>query len=128
MSWQPVSTTRAGQPRGAYSQGAVVGDLLFITGCIPIDPIEGHILGTDVAEQTNATLDNIESILREAGRRLSDVVKCTVYLADTAMFTAFNEAYARRFSAPYPVRTTIGADLRHIPGALLEIDAIATSH
>jgi 2-iminobutanoate/2-iminopropanoate deaminase len=119
-----VLRTDATTPLGAYSQGWIAGDLIFVTGCGPIGP-DGTLKGTTVAEQTDVTIDNLEAILRAGGASLADVVKSTVHLLDTSMFREYDEVYAKRFAEPRPARTTVGSDLRQVPGMLIEMDVIA---
>lgn len=120
-----IQSTKGAPPRGAYSQGWRAGDFLFVTGTGPSDPASGAIVGDTIERQTEQTIDNISAILEAGGASLSDVVKVTVHLSDTSLFARYNAVYARRFSQPYPVRTTVGSDLGHAPGMLIEIDCIA---
>jgi len=121
-----VIQTKCGQaPQGAYSQGWRAGDFIFVTGTGPVDPQRGALAGESIEEQTEQVITNMESVLAADGASLADVVKVTVHLSDTALFTRYNAVYARRFSAPYPVRTTVGSDLRQLPGMLIETDCIA---
>lgn len=119
-----IQTDKGAPPRGAYSQGWRAGDFIFVTGTGPIDS-DGTVKGETIEEQTEATIDNIEVILRSAGATLDDVVKVSAHLLDTSLFPRYNAVYARRFRKPYPARTTVGSDLRLVPGMLIEIDAIA---
>jgi 2-iminobutanoate/2-iminopropanoate deaminase len=112
MAKYEIRSKRGAPPQGAYSQGWHAGDFIFVMG----DTIE---------QQTDQTIDNISAILEADGASLQDVVKVTVHLADTGLFARYNAVYARRFSKPYPVRTTVGSDLGHSPGMLIEIDCIA---
>lgn len=125
MAKYVVQSKRGAPPRGAYSQGWRAGDFLFVTGTGPIDPSTGEIVGNSIEQQTEQTIDNISAILEADGASLSDVVKATVHLSDTSLFARYNAVYARRFTQPYPVRTTVGSDLRHAPGMLIEVDCIA---
>lgn len=125
MAKYPIHSQQGAPPRGAYSQGWRAGDFLFVTGTGPVDPATGKITGGNIEEQTHLTIDNIVAVLEADGASLADVVKVNVHLGDTSMFARFNAAYAKRFSAPYPVRTTVGSDLRHGPGMMIEIDCIA---
>jgi 2-iminobutanoate/2-iminopropanoate deaminase len=122
-----IQAKRGAPPQGAYSQGWRAGDFIFVTGTGPIDPSTGKLAGDTIEQQTDLTIDNLAAILEADGASLSDVVKATVHLSDTGLFARYNAVYARRFSKPYPVRTTVGSDLGHSPGMLIEIDCIAYS-
>lgn len=98
---------------------------MFVTGTGPIDPDSGKLVGDTIEGQTEQTIDNIAAILDADGASLGDVVKVTVHLSDTSLFKRYNEVYSRRFSRPFPVRTTVGSDLGHAPGMLIEMDCIA---
>ena len=125
MSKHVIQSKRGAPPQGAYSQGWRAGDFVFVTGTGPIDPVTGTLVGEDIERQTERTIDNIEAILGAEGATLADVVKSTVHLSNTGLFARYNAVYARRFVKPYPVRTTVGSDLGHTPGMLVEIDCIA---
>src|ERR1700736_5573839 len=125
MAKYEIQTKRGAPPRGAYSQGWRAGDFIFVTGTGPIDPATGNLVGDTIEQQTELTIDNISAILEADGASLRDVVKVTVHLSDTALFARYNAVYARRFAKPYPVRTTVGSDLGHSPGMLVEMDCIA---
>lgn len=125
MSKHVIQTTKGAPPQGAYSQGWRAGDFIFVTGTGPVDPVTGKLVGDDIERQTEQTIDNIVSILEAEGASLTDVVKVTVHLSTTSLFARYNAVYAKRFAKPYPVRTTVGSDLGHSPGMLIEIDCIA---
>ncbi len=125
MGKHVIQSKRGAPPQGAYSQGWRAGDFIFVTGTGPIDPVKGKLVGTEIEQQTEQTIDNIEAILAAEGATLGDVVKSTVHLSDTGLFARYNAVYAKRFTKPYPVRTTVGSDLGHTPGMLVEIDCIA---
>jgi 2-iminobutanoate/2-iminopropanoate deaminase len=125
MAKYEIQSQRGAPPQGAYSQGWRAGDFIFVTGTGPIDPVTGKLAGDTIEQQTELTIDNISAILEADGASLRDVVKATVHLSDTSLFARYNAVYARRFSKPYPVRTTVGSDLGHSPGMLVEIDCIA---
>ena len=127
MAKHVIQTKRGAPPGGAYSQGWRVGDFLFVTGTGPIDPVTGKLAGDSIEQQTELTIDNLSAILEADGASLHDVVKVSAYLSDTSLFARYNAVYARRFSRPYPVRTTVGSDLGHTPGMLIEIDCVAYS-
>jgi 2-iminobutanoate/2-iminopropanoate deaminase len=122
-----IQTKRGAPPRGAYAQGWRAGDFVFVTGTGPIDPVSNELVGDTIEQQTEQTIDNIAAILEADGVSLSDVVKVNAHLSDTSLFARYNAVYAQRFSRPYPVRTTVGSDLGHTPGMLIEIDCIAYS-
>jgi 2-iminobutanoate/2-iminopropanoate deaminase len=125
MSKHLIQTKQAPAPLGAYSQGWRAGDFIFVTGTGPIDPASGELVGSDIEQQTDRTIDNIAAILAADGATLNEVVKVNVHLGDTSLFARYNAVYAKRFTRPYPVRTTVGSDLGHTPGMLIEIDCIA---
>ena len=125
MAKYVIQSKKGAPPRGAYSQGWRAGDFIFVTGTGPIDPSTGQLVGNDIEQQSEQTIDNVAAILEADGASLADVVKVTVHLSDTSLFARYNTVYARRFSQPYPVRTTVGSDLGHTPGMLIEIDCIA---
>jgi reactive intermediate/imine deaminase len=123
---RPVSTSSAKQPLGAYSQAVIEDDLVFLSSCTaPADPDTGEV-ATTLAGQTEAVIGNIRRVLEAAGTSLDRVVKTTVYLADATAFPEFDAVYRSMFEEPRPARTTVGASLAHVPGALIAMDAIAT--
>jgi len=125
MAKYVIQTTKGAAPQGAYSQGWRAGDFIFVTGTGPVDAATGKLAGDTIEAQTEQVITNMESVLAADSATLADVVKVTVHLSDTALFARYNAVYARRFSAPYPVRTTVGSDLRQLPGMLIEADCIA---
>ncbi|HEY3972663.1 MAG TPA: Rid family hydrolase [Candidatus Sulfotelmatobacter sp.] len=125
MAKYVIQTTKGTAPQGAYSQGWRAGDFIFVTGTGPLDAKTGKLAGESIEEQTEQVISNMESVLAADHATLADVVKVTVHLSDTALFARYNAVYARRFAAPYPVRTTVGSDLRQLPGMLIEADCIA---
>jgi 2-iminobutanoate/2-iminopropanoate deaminase len=125
MAKYVIHSKRGAPPQGAYSQGWRAGDFIFVTGTGPINPATGKLAGDTIEQQTEQTIDNMLSILEADGASLADVVKVTAHLSDTGLFARYNAVYARRFSKPYPVRTTVGSDLGHAPGMLVELDCIA---
>jgi reactive intermediate/imine deaminase len=119
-----VSTPRAPAAIGPYSQAIVAGDLVFVSGQIPLDPLTGQLVGGDVSVQAERVLTNLIAVLAAAGCSAGDVVRTTIYLVDLTQFAAVNEVYARFFDAPYPARSTV--QVAALPrAALIEIDAIA---
>jgi 2-iminobutanoate/2-iminopropanoate deaminase len=119
-----VHTEDAPAAIGPYSQGIIVGDLVFTAGQIPLDPPTMQIVGADIAEQTDRALKNLSAILESAGASLSTVVKTTVFLADMGEFAAMNEVYARWFGEHRPARSAV--EVSRLPkDAKVEIEAIA---
>ena len=119
-----IQTSEAPAAIGPYSQAVVVGEWVFASGQIPIDPGTGELIDGGIAEQTECVMKNLSAVLREAGASLDRVVKTTVYLADMGTFGEMNEVYARHFGDHRPARATVQA------GALpknvgVEIDVIA---
>ena len=120
----PIHTPNAPAAIGPYSQAVQAGNMLFVSGQIPVDPATGAFAGADIATQTRQSLTNVKNILEAAGFSLADVVKTTVLLADIADFTAMNAIYAEFFAAPCPARACFA--VKDLPkGALVEIEAIA---
>jgi len=125
MAKYVIQTTKGAAPQGAYSQGWRAGDFIFVTGTGPVDANTGKLSGSSIEEQTELVISNMESVLAADGASLADVIKVTVHLSDPALFGRYNMVYARRFSRPYPVRTTVGSDLSSLLGMLIEADCIA---
>ena len=108
---------------GPYSQAIRAGELLFVSGQVPLDPATGELIEGDVAAQTHRVLQSLEAIVRAAGATLDDVVKTTVYLADMNDFVAMNRVYATFFADPAPARAAV--QVARLPkDAQVEIDAI----
>jgi 2-iminobutanoate/2-iminopropanoate deaminase len=119
-----VSSERAPQAVGPYAPAVRVGEFLFCSGQVGLDPATGALVGETVADQTAQVLRNLAAVLEAAGAGLSDVVKTTVFLTDMARFGELNEVYARHFTAPFPARSTVAVGA--LPkGALVEIEAVA---
>src|SRR6202140_2759465 len=125
MAKYEIQSKRGAPPRGAYSQGWRAGEFIFVTGTGPRDPVSGELVGDTIEEETERTVDDMAAIVEGGGASLRDVVKVTVHLSDTRLFARYNAVYARRFLKPYPVRTTVGSDLGHSPGMLIEMDCVA---
>ena len=118
-----ISTDKAPAAIGPYSQALDTGNMLFISGQIPIDPATGT-MPESVEEQAKQVLTNITNILAEAGLTMANVVKTTVFLSDLNDFAAVNEVYASFFAEPYPARSCV--QVAAIPkGAKVEIETIA---
>ncbi len=120
----PIHTPNAPAAIGPYSQAIEVGDLIFVSGQIPVDPATGAFAGDDITSQTHQSLKNLRAILEEAGSGLGKVVKTTVFLQDMNDFAAMNAVYAQYFSEPYPARAAV--QVGRLPkDALVEIECIA---
>lgn len=119
-----ISTTNAPAAIGPYSQAIKVGELVFVSGQLPIDPATGAFAEGGIKELTRQSLTNMKAILEEAGTSMGNVVKTTVFLADMNDFSAMNEVYAEFFAAPFPARSAVA--VKTLPkGALVEIECIA---
>lgn len=122
-----IATTRAPAAIGPYSQAVRIGDLIFTSGQVALDPATGTLIGGGIREQTTRVLENLEAVLNAAGLTMADVVKTTVFLKNMSDFAAMNEVYAS-YLAPEgvvpPARSTI--EVARLPkDALVEIDLIA---
>jgi 2-iminobutanoate/2-iminopropanoate deaminase len=119
-----VATAGAPKAIGPYSQGIVVGGLVYTAGQTPLDPATGEMVAGGIAEQTARALENIRAILDGAGSGMGQVVKTTVFLTDMADFAEMNATYAQAFGDHRPVRSTVA--VKALPrGARVEIEAIA---
>jgi 2-iminobutanoate/2-iminopropanoate deaminase len=122
---QAVSSPDAPKAIGPYSQAVRAGQLLFVSGQVPLDPATGQIVAGDIETQTRRVFDNLAAVLKAGGRSFADVVRTTVFLADMDDFTAVNGVYGTYFSAPYPARATV--QVARLPkDARVEIDVIAS--
>jgi 2-iminobutanoate/2-iminopropanoate deaminase len=117
-----IVTDKAPQGRGPFPQAVRVGELVFVSGQGPLDPLANAPIAGSFSEQVTRTLDNIEAVLTAAGLGLADIAKATVYLTDLRNVAEFNAIYQSRIPAPYPARTLVQAVLRGID---VEIDVIA---
>ena len=121
---QVISTKKAPAAIGPYSQAIQVGNLVYTSGQIPIDPATGTFVEGAIKEQTRQSLTNVKAILEEAGLSMSNVVKTTVFMADMNDFADMNAVYAEFFSEPYPARSAVA--VKTLPkSALVEIEVIA---
>ena len=122
---QAISNPDAPNPGGAYSPALRAGDLLFMSGQIPIDPTTGQLVQGDTAIQVRRVMDNLGLLLKAAGLSFDHVVRTTVFLADMNDFAVVNEVYAGYFTEPRPARATV--QVARLPrDARIEIDAIAS--
>ena len=121
---QRISTKKAPAAIGPYSQAIQVGNLVYTSGQIPIDPATGAFAEGGIKEQTRQSLTNVKAILEEAGLSMSNVVKTTVFMADMGDFAEMNAVYAEFFTEPYPARSAVA--VKTLPkGALVEIEVVA---
>jgi 2-iminobutanoate/2-iminopropanoate deaminase len=119
-----ISTPKAPAAIGPYSQAIQVGNLIYTSGQIPIDPATGQLVEGGIKEQTRQSLNNIQAILQEAGLTMASVVKTTVFMADMADFAEMNSVYAEFFTEPYPARSAVA--VKTLPkNALVEIEVVA---
>jgi 2-iminobutanoate/2-iminopropanoate deaminase len=119
--------TPAGAPPaiGPYSPGLKVGNLLFLSGSIPLDPATGQVVAGDISAQATRVMENIKALLSAAGADFSNVVRTTVYMIDLGEFATMNEIYSKYFVKPYPARSTV--QVVKLPRDVrVEIDVIAT--
>jgi 2-iminobutanoate/2-iminopropanoate deaminase len=124
MTKQAILSQDAPAPIGPYSQAVRVGDWIFISGQIPIDPATGKMITGGVATQTKQVLQNLQAVLTAVGLNMDSIVKTTIYMTDLSMFAELNEVYANYFHPPFPARATVQVSALPM-GALVEIEAIA---
>ena len=119
-----ISTQKAPAAIGPYSQAIKVGNLIYTSGQIPIDPTTGVFVEGGIKEQTRQALTNVQTILEEAGLTMGNVVKTTVFMAEMNDFADMNTVYAEFFMEPYPARSAVA--VKTLPkGALVEIEVVA---
>ncbi len=124
MSKKAINTEKAPKAIGPYSQAIQVGNLIYTSGQLPINPTTGAFPEGGIKEQTRQSLRNIQAILEEAGLTMSNVVKTTVFLADMNDFADMNAIYAEFFTQPYPARSAVA--VKTLPkNALVEIEVVA---
>jgi 2-iminobutanoate/2-iminopropanoate deaminase len=119
-----IATDQAPKAIGPYSQAIRVGDVIYTSGQIALDPATGALVEGDFAAQAHRVFENLKAVLTAGGTGFSNVIKATVYLTDLANFVTLNEIYASYFGGTKPARTTVG--VAQLPkGGLVEIDLIA---
>ena len=124
MSRSIVNTSKAPAPVGPYSQAVRCGNLLFVSGQVPIDPESGELVLNSFAEQCHRVLLNLKIILEAGGSALGNVLKVTIYLQNLAQFNELNEIYSEYFDASKPARACV--EVSALPkGVAVEMDAIA---
>ena len=123
MAKQAIRTRDAPEAIGTYSQAIKVGETVFISGQIPLEPGTMSIVDEDIRAQTHRVFNNLAAVVREGGGNLDDIVKLTVFLTDLSHFAVVNEVMAEHFNPPYPARAAVGVSA--LPkGVPIEIDAI----
>jgi len=118
-----IATAKAPAAIGPYSQGVVCGNLLFISGQLPVDPKSGKLVPGDIGDKTRRIMENLQAIASEAGTRLDKAVKCTIFLTDLDDFKTVNAAYGEFFPATPPARSTVRVAALPL-GAPIEIEMI----
>jgi reactive intermediate/imine deaminase len=123
MSKQIISTAAAPAAIGVYSQAVRVGNTIWVSGQIPLDPVTQQLVAGDIEAQVRRVFDNLQAIVAAAGASLDDVVKATVFLIDLAHFALVNKIMAEYFREPYPARAAVG--VAALPrGAQIEVECI----
>ena len=118
-----VNTSSAPAAIGPYSQGVIAGNLLFVSGQIPINPTDGSLVSDSLESQANQVFQNLRAIIQEAGTSFEHVLKLTIYLTDLENFAAVNQVMEGYFNEPYPARATV--EVSRLPKDVeVEIDAI----
>ena len=116
-------TNNAPKAIGPYSQAIQWGDVVFVSGQIPLIPASGKLNNKTFNDQASQVIDNLEAICKEAGGGLNNILKLTIYLTDLTKFDAVNEIMSKRFSEPFPARATL--EISKLPkGVDIEMDAI----
>jgi 2-iminobutanoate/2-iminopropanoate deaminase len=124
MGKRVIQTEKAPKAMGPYSQAIQAGNLIFISGQIPLDPATGELVKGDIRQQTQQVLENIKGILESQEIKMEDVVKATIFLKDMGNFNQVNEVYATYFSSFPPARSTV--EVTRLPRDVeIEIETIA---
>ncbi|RYG05180.1 MAG: RidA family protein [Chitinophagaceae bacterium] len=125
MEKKIIQTNQAPAPIGPYSQAVQSGNLLFVSGQIPINPATGNIDATDVNGETTQVMENLKAVLSEAGYGFEHIVKTSIFLSDMSLFPAVNEIYGKYFTGDFPARETVA--VKGLPKAVnVEISVIAS--
>ncbi len=127
MTKKGIHTENAPAAIGPYQQAIRLGDWVFTSGQIALDPVSGDFVAGEIEQETELTLKNIEAILQAAGLSMDHVVKATVYLSDMNDFARMNRVYEKSFANSKPARACV--EVAALPkGAKVEIDVIAAAH
>tara|TARA_B110000046_G_C12898767_1_gene357595 strand:+ start:145 stop:549 length:405 start_codon:yes stop_codon:yes gene_type:complete len=125
MQREIISTKNAPQAIGTYSQAIKVGNTVYLSGQIPLNPKTMELIEGDISAQIMRVFDNLTAVANAAGGSLADISKLNIFLTDLTHFSLINEMMAKYFSEPYPARAAIG--VANLPkNALVEMDAIMT--
>ena len=119
-----VTAAGAAKAIGPYSPALKAGNMVFLSGSIPLDPVSGQLVAGGITEQTTRVMENIKALLAAAGADFNHVVRTTVFMIDLGEFAAMNEIYASYFTAPYPARSTVQV-VKLPKDVRVEIDVIA---
>ena len=121
---QPIHSNEAPNAIGPYSQAVRVGDTVYLSGQIPLDPQTMELVEGDIGARARRVFDNLAAVMQEANGSVSDIVKLTIYLVDLEQFGQVNEVMAEYFDAPFPSRATVA--VAALPkGAPIEVEAVA---
>lgn len=124
MEKKIINTSAAPAPIGPYNQATQFGNMLFVSGQIPMDPATGEIVTSGIQDETRKVLENVQAILTEAGMDFSHVLKSTIFITDMGQFAQINEVYGQFFTANEPARETV--QVAGLPrGVNVEISVIA---
>jgi 2-iminobutanoate/2-iminopropanoate deaminase len=120
-----IETQNAPKPIGPYSQAIAFGNMVWVSGCIALNPHSGAMADESLAAETHQVLKNLKAIVEASGSSMSKIVKTTIYLTDMGSFTAVNEIYGQYFKSPFPARETV--EIVALPkGARVEISCVAS--
>lgn len=123
MPRQAIHTDNAPAAIGPYSQAVRMGNTVYCSGQIPLDPASGELVEGDIAVQARRAFDNLKAVCAQAGGSFDDIARLGLYLTDLGQFAAVNAVMAEYFDAPYPARSTI--EVPALPkGAVFEVDAV----
>ena len=124
MSKKIIQSPEAPAPIGPYSQAVQVGDMLYVSGQIPLEATSGELINANITEETHQVMKNLEAILRAANTSFEQVVKCTIFIRDMEQFSTINEAYGQYFKENPPARETV--EVSRLPKDVnVEISCIA---
>jgi 2-iminobutanoate/2-iminopropanoate deaminase len=126
MTKQIINTSNAPAPIGPYNQAVKSGNFLFVSGQVALKPGTNELANADIIEETHQVLQNLKTILAEAGMDFSNIVKTTIFLSDMELFSRVNEIYAKYFDGQFPARETVA--VKGLPkNANVEISVIAAA-